>query len=99
MTPRQTIRRVSDPSLGSLPGSEHGEDLSTCMLPHEGASLHGMLHASRQWLGEVSQPSEIPPNVFPQIFFSAMYVGETIPDGMRDYESEEDNTMNDDTHP
>ena len=56
-----------------------------------------MLHASRQWLGEVSQSSEAPPNAFPQIPYSAMYVGETIPDGMRDYESEEDNPMDEDT--
>ena len=56
-----------------------------------------MLHASRQWLGEDSQPSETPPKAFLQIPFSAMYVGETIPDGMRDYESEEDNHMDQDT--
>ena len=63
---------VGIPPLGSLPGSENREDLSSCMLPQEGASLHGMLHASRQWLGEVSQPSETPPQCFPQIPFSAM---------------------------
>ena len=63
------------------------------MLPQEGAWLHGILHASRQWLGEVSQSSEILPKAFPQIPFSAMYDGETIPDRMRDYESEEDNPM------
>ena len=56
-----------------------------------------MLHASRQWLGEVSQPSEILPKVLPQTPFSAMYTGDTIPDGMRDYESEEDNPMDEDT--
>ena len=69
------------------------------MLPQEGASLHGMLHVSRQLLGEVSQPSETPPKAFPQITFSAMYVGETIPNGMRDYESEEDNPIDEDTLP
>ena len=76
-----------------MPGSENAEGLSTCMLPDESAGLHGMLRASRQWLSEVSQPSEIPRKVFPGISFLAMYVGETIPDGMRDYESEEDIPM------
>ena len=66
-------------------------------MPCESASLHVVLHASCQWLGEVSQPSETPPKAFPQIPFPAMYVGETIPDGMRDYESEEDNPMEEDT--
>ena len=61
--------------LGSLPRSENGEDISTCMLPQESASLHGMLHASRQWLGEVSQSSAMHSRVLPQTPFSGMYVG------------------------
>ena len=85
------------PPLQPLDEIGNGEDASACALPHESALLHGMLHASRQWLGEGSQPSETLPEAFPQIPFSAMYVGETIPDGMRDYESGEDNPMDEDT--
>ena len=62
------------------------------MLSHESVSLHGLLHASHQWLGEVSQPSDIPLRTFPQTPFSAMY-GEVMPDGMCDVEPEEDNDM------
>ena len=46
------------------------------------------LHASRQWLGEISQSSAMPSRAFPQISFSETYVGNANP-GMRDYESEE----------
>ena len=45
------------------------------MLPQESASLHGMLHASRQWLGEVSQSSAMLAGVLPQTSFSKMYAG------------------------
>ena len=68
------------------------------MLPHESALLHGMLNASHQWLGEVSKPSEIPLRAFRKTPFSAMYVGEII-NGMRDYESKENNHMDEETHP
>ena len=59
------------------------------MLPQESASLHGMLHASRQWLGEISQSSAMPSRVFPQIPFSETYVGNANSGAMRDFESEE----------
>ena len=58
-----------------------------------------MLHASRQWLGEVSQSqsSAMESRVLPQTPFSAMYVGNAT---MRDYESEEvDDQMDEDTPP
>ena len=68
------------------------------MLPEESVSLHGMLHASRQWLGEVSQSSETLPRVSPQTPFSEIYVGNANLDEMRDYESEEvDDQMDEDT--
>ena len=59
--------------------------------------MHGMLHASRQWLSEVSQSSAMPPRVLPRTPFSEMYVGNANPDEMRDYESEEvDDQMDED---
>ena len=88
------------PPLQSLHESENGEDVSTCVLPQESASLHGMLHASRQWLGEISQSSAMPSRAFPQIPFSETYVGNANLDAMRDYESEEvDDQMDEDTPP
>ena len=86
------------PPLQSLHGSENEGDVSTCMLPQESASLHGMLHASRQWLGEINQSSAMPSRVFPQIPFSETYVGNANLDEMRDYESEDvDDQMDEDT--
>ena len=83
--------------LQSLYESENGEDVSACTLPQESAVLHGMLHASRQWLGEVSQSSAMESRVLPETPFSAMYVGNAT---MRDYESEEvDDQMDEDTPP
>ena len=56
-----------------------------------------MLHASRQWLGEVSQSSAMESRVLPQTPFSATYVGNAT---MRDYESEEvDDQMDEDSPP
>ena len=67
------------------------------MLPQESASLQGMLHASRQWLGEISQSNAMSSRVLPQIPFSETYVGNANPDEMRDYESEEvDDQMDED---
>ena len=78
--------------------SENEEDVSACTLPQESALLHGMLHASRQWLGEISQSSAMPSRVFPRTPISEMYVGNANPDEMRDYESEEvDDQMDEDT--
>ena len=86
------------PPLQSLHGSENGEYVSTCILPQESASLHGMLHASRQWLGEVSQSSAMHSRVLPQTPFSEMYVENANLDDMRDYYSEEvDDQMDEDT--
>ena len=88
------------PPLQSLHESENGEDVSACTLPQESALLHGMLHASRQWLGEVSQSSAMESRVLPQTPFSSMYVGNANLDEMRDYESEEvDDQMDEDTPP
>ena len=80
---------MPEPPFQSLHESENGEDASTCMLPQESASLHGMLHASRQWLGEISQSSAMSSRAFPQTPFSETYIGNANPDEMQDYESEE----------
>ena len=81
--------------LQSLHGSENGEDVSACTLPQESAALHGMLHASRQWLGEISQSSAMSSRVFPQIPFSETYIENAT---MQDYDSEEvDAQMDEDT--